>query len=120
MVPWVRDDTFLEGSYWKGQVNRYQSFLKHWLAEQLGKQVLLLELGVGEMTPAVIKLPFWEMTANNDRVFYACLNRESSHAPEHLRGKSLYLEGDLTEMLRELRGILEHDERKKGGNSIES
>ena len=30
--------------------------------------------GVGEMTPSIIKLPFWEMTYKNEKVFYACLN----------------------------------------------
>ena len=32
-------------------------------------------------------------------VFYACLNKEASHEPEHLRGRSLYLQGDLAEIL---------------------
>ena len=67
------------------------------------KQFLLLELGVGEMTPSIIKLPFWELTAKNENVFYACLNRESAHRPEHLRGRSLYLQGDLAETLAALR-----------------
>ena len=30
--------------------------------------------GVGEMTPSIINLPFWEMTYKNEKVFYACLN----------------------------------------------
>ena len=64
---------------------------------------MLLELGVGEMTPSVIKLPFWEMAEKNRNVFYACLNKKPSHAPEHLRGKSLYLEGDLKETLGSLK-----------------
>ena len=67
------------------------------------KQFLLLELGVGEMTPSIIKLPFWELTARNENVFYACLNREASHSPEHLRERSLYLQGDLAETLRDLK-----------------
>ncbi len=103
LVPWVRDDTFLEGSGWKAQVDRYHAFLQHWLLEQNGKNILLLELGVGEMTPSIIKLPFWELTARNENVFYACLNKEASHAPEHLRGRSLYLQGDLAEILSVLR-----------------
>ena len=69
------------------------------------KQFLLLELGVGEMTPSIIKLPFWELTAKNENVFYACLNKEASHAPEHLRGRSLYLQGDLAETLAALRQV---------------
>lgn len=58
LVPWVRDDTFLEGRAWKAQLDRYHAFLRRWLLEQTGKNVLLLELGVGEMTPSIIKLPF--------------------------------------------------------------
>ena len=103
LAPWVRDDTFLEGSAWKAQADRYHAFLRHWLLEQTGKNILLLELGVGEMTPSIIKLPFWELTARNENVFYACLNKEASHAPEHLRGHSLYLQGDLAEILSVLR-----------------
>lgn len=38
---------------------------------------------IREMTPGVIRLPFWEMTARNSQVFYVCLNREASSAPEH-------------------------------------
>ena len=52
---------------------------------------------------SIIKLPFWELTAKNENVFYACLNREASHSPEHLRGRSLYLQGDLAETLAALR-----------------
>lgn len=109
MVPWVRDDAFLENGFWRRQVERYHSFLRRWLLEQPGKNVLLLELGVGEMTPSSIKLPFWRLTAENDQVFYACLNRKDAHAPEHLKGRSLYLSGDLAENLSELRRELTNE-----------
>ena len=103
LVPWVRDDTFLEGTFWQDSLDRYHAFLRRWLLEQTKKNILLLELGVGEMTPSIIKLPFWELTAKNENVFYACLNREAAHRPEHLRGRSLYLQGDLAETLAALR-----------------
>ena len=102
LVPWVRDDTFLEGTFWQDSLHRYHRFLRRWIMDQSDKKVLLLELGVGEMTPSIIKLPFWELTAKNENVFYACLNREASHSPEHLRGHSLYLQGDLAEILAAL------------------
>ena len=51
MVPWVRDDTFLEGRDWRSGTERYEKFLTRYLLEQPEKKVLLLELGVGEMTP---------------------------------------------------------------------
>ena len=96
-------DTFLEGTFWQDSLHRYHRFLRHWIMDQSDKKILLLELGVGEMTPSIIKLPFWELTAKNENVFYACLNREASHSPEHLRGRSLYLQGDLAETLAALR-----------------
>lgn len=105
LVPWVRDDTFLEGSAWQQNLTRYHDFLRHWLLEQPGKRLLLLELGVGEMTPGIIKLPFWELTAKNEGVFYACLNQAASGAPEHLRERSLSIQGDLAETLAALRQI---------------
>ena len=105
LVPWVRDDTFLEGTFWQDSLHRYHRFLRHWIMDQSDKKVLLLELGVGEMTPSIIKLPFWELTAKNENVFYACLNRESAHRPEHLRERNLYLQGDLAETLAALRQV---------------
>ena len=99
MVPWVQDNTFLQGEAWQTAYQRYEDFVRKYQ----GKKLLLLELGVGEMTPSIIKLPFWELTAKNENVFYACLNREASHSPEHLRGRSLYLQGDLVETLAALR-----------------
>ena len=43
----------------------------------------------------------WE--APTGQPYCTCLNREASHRPEHLRGRSLYLQGDLAETLAALR-----------------
>ena len=118
LVPWVRDDTFLEGTFWQDSLHRYHRFLRRWIMDQSDKKVLLLELGVGEMTPSIIKLPFWELTAKNENVFYACLNREVSHRPEHLRGRSLYLQGDLAETLAALRQIHRSNHKIERGERI--
>ena len=37
LVPWVRDDTFLEGTFWQDSLDRYHAFLRHWLLEQTEK-----------------------------------------------------------------------------------
>ena len=103
MVPWVRDDTFLEGKDWREGVRRYENFLKKYLMNGTDKNVVLLELGVGEMTPSIIKLPFWEMTYKNEKVFYACLNQKKSSTPEHIKDKGIYIAGDLAETLRYLK-----------------
>ena len=62
-----------------------------------------LELGVGDMTPSVIKLPFWDMTAKFPNAFLVTVNLAKSSAPEHLRGKSLTLCDDLAHFMHELR-----------------
>ena len=58
-----------EGTFWQDSLDRYHRFLRHWIMDQSDKKVLLLELGVGEMTPSIIKLPFWELTAKNEDVY---------------------------------------------------
>lgn len=45
LVPWVRDDTFLQGTAWRESLERYERFVR----ERGNVRVLLLELGVGEM-----------------------------------------------------------------------
>lgn len=117
LVPWVRDDTFLEGTEWKAGVRKYEGFLQKYMINEPDKKVLLLELGVGEMTPSIIKLPFWDMTAKNKNVFYACLNQKQSTAPEHLKGKSLYIANGLKESLHTLRMYMNGMPKNKEGRN---
>ncbi len=100
LIPWVRDDTFLEGKDYMESQKRYYNFANEWISQK-DKNVLLLELGVGEMTPTIIKLPFWDTTVRNDNVTYICINTEDSSAPEHLGEKGYYIRGDLAEILHE-------------------
>ena len=73
------------------------------------KNVVLLELGVGEMTPSIIKLPFWEMTYKNEKVFYACLNQKKSSTPEHIKDKGIYIAGDLAK--KEIKWCMQKEEQ---------
>lgn len=47
LAPWVRNDTFLQGAARREGLRRYECFVR----ERGDGRVLLLELGVGEMTP---------------------------------------------------------------------
>lgn len=102
----MRDDTFLEGIQWREGVSRYQRFLREYLIEKAGSKVIFLELGVGEMTPSIIKLPFWEMTAKNAGAFYACMNQKDSLGPAHLNGKSMYIVTELKEALQYVKQVM--------------
>ncbi len=109
LVPWVRDDTFLEGQYWQAALERYQAFLRQWLLTSSLKKVVLLELGVGEMTPSIIKLPFWRLTEKNEGVFYVMLNQSATAAPLHLGTRALAVQGDLAESLAQLREWMKNE-----------
>lgn len=103
MMPWVRDCEFLEGDFWRDGVSRYQNFLKEHLEESKDKTVIFLELGVGDMTPSIIKLPFWKMTTNFPNTFYISINKEKSSEPEHLRGRTMVISEDIGKVLHEVR-----------------
>ena len=101
MRPWVRDETFLEGTRWNEGRIRYEEFLRRHLIG--GEKVLFLELGVGDMTPTVIKLPFWQMTSDNCNARYCSVNIVKANAPEQLGDRGLAVAGNLAEVLRRLR-----------------
>ena len=53
-----------------------------------------LELGVGYNTLGIIKYPFWQMTNDNPKAVYACLNYNEAFCPKQIEKKSICLEGD--------------------------
>lgn len=99
MVPWVQDNTFLQGEAWKDAYQRYEDFVQKYQ----DKKLLLLELGVGDMTPGVIRLPFWDMVAKFPDAFLVTVNLTKTSAPEHLRGKCMTVCGDLSCFLQTLK-----------------
>ena len=95
LVPWVRDDTFLEGTAWCESLERYERFVR----ERSDCRVLLLELGVGEMTPGIITLPFWSMTAKLPNAHLLSVNISGDSAPLQLGNKAETIQADLGALL---------------------
>lgn len=109
------DDTFVEDTGWHIAAGKYADYLaEHGIRargfftgegnEKLNKsysgKILLLELGVGMNTPGIIKYPFWQMTAVNWNLTYACLNYGEAVAPAEISGQSICIDGDITEILQ--------------------
>ena len=92
------DDRFVEDEGWHRAAERYQNFLR----TRTGK-LLFLELGVGYNTPAIIKYPFWNMTARDPDAVYACLNYGEAACPEQIRERSICLDGDIGAILADLK-----------------
>lgn len=102
------DDTFVEDEGWHKAAWQYKDFLR----ARKGKHILFLELGVGYNTPAIIKYPFWQMTAGNPRVVYACVNYGEAYAPNEILDKSICIHGDIGEVLNRIQSF------KSSGNPL--
>ncbi len=89
------DATFVEDAGWHAACRRYEKFIEKYRE----KKILFLELGVGGNTPGIIKYPFWRLTAENKRAFYACVNLENAYAPAEIAGRSLCLRADIGEVI---------------------
>lgn len=62
-------------------------------------RVLLLELGVGEMTPGIITLPFWSMTAKLPDAHLLSVNISGDSAPLQLGNKAEAIQAGLGALL---------------------
>ncbi len=94
------DNKFVEDEGWHLAAERYENFLQ----TRKNGQILFLELGVGYNTPVIIKYPFWQMTAENPRATYACINYGEAACPGEIAERSICIDGDIGEVINELLG----------------
>lgn len=92
------DNTFVEDEGWHQAAKRYEDFLKR----TRNLNILFLELGVGYNTPAIIKYPFWHMTAQNPNAVYVCVNDGQALCPKEIRRQSICISQDITTVLERL------------------
>ena len=92
------DDTFVEDEGWHQAAERYERFIQ----EHKKQKMVFLELGVGYNTPGIIKYPFWQMTNKFQHAFYVCLNQGEAYAPAEITRKSVCMNEDIGEILKEL------------------
>ena len=94
------DDKFVEDAGWHQAAYRYKKFL----SRHIDDEIVLLELGVGGNTPGIIKYPFWQMTADNPRATYICINKGEAVAPKQISEQSICINGDIGEILLQMIG----------------
>lgn len=92
------DDTFVEDVGWHAAAGRYEAFLR----SHQGQHLLFLELGVGGNTPVIIKYPFWNMTHQNPRATYACINLAEAYCPKEIQKQAICIDGDIGNVLHAL------------------
>ena len=92
------DDSFVEDEGWHRASAAYSDFIRR--HEKL--HVLYLELGVGANTPVIIKYPFWQLCADNDKSVYACINYGEAFCPVEIQDRSICIDGDIGEVLQQM------------------
>ena len=92
------DNSFVEDDGWHKASKNYSDFLK----KHNNLHILFLELGVGMNTPAIIKIPFWQMTYNNPKAVYACVNYGEAFTHEAIKNRSICIDSDITKVINHL------------------
>lgn len=92
------DDKFVENEGWHKAALRYDDFIHR----HKRLHILLLELGVGYNTPAIIKYPFWQLTAGNPKSVYTCINNGEAFCPTEIETQSICINSDIGSILEQL------------------
>ena len=95
------DSTFVQDEGWYKASERYELFIRR----HRNVNTLLLELGVGYNTPGIIKYPFWQMTARNDNITYACINMNETYLPDEIKSKSICIEDDIRKVINDVEAL---------------
>lgn len=92
------DNTFVEDAGWHQASNRYQDFVHRYR----DKQLLLLELGVGNNTPSIIKYPFWRLAVQQPNITYATIGLKNAVCPPQIDEQSICIQADIRTVLQTL------------------
>ena len=92
------DNSFVQDDGWYAAAGRYEDFIRR----HKDMHLLFLELGVGYNTPVIIKYPFWQMTAQNGRAVYACINSGEAVCPQEIRQRAICMDADIGAVLLQL------------------
>lgn len=52
--------------------------------------------------PVIVKYPFWQMTNDNPKAVYACLNYNEAVCPKQIEDRSIVIDGDSGTVINQL------------------
>ena len=93
-----KDAYFVQDDNWYKQDQKYGEFLEG----IKNKKVVLLELGVGFNTPGIIRIPFEQMTYQNQNWNLIRINRDNCATFLDLEYRYVALEGDIKEYISKI------------------
>ena len=93
-----RDDSFVQDEGWYTAAERYEEFIRR----HRNLHILFLELGVGFNTPGIIKYPFMQMTTENPKAIYACINMNEVYVPDEIADRAICIDGDIGKVIENI------------------
>lgn len=93
-----RDDSFVQDEGWYTAAERYEEFIRR----HRNLHILFLELGVGFNTPGIIKYPFMQMTTENPKAIYACINMNEAYVPDEITDRAICIDGDIGKVIENI------------------
>lgn len=93
-----KDDFFVQDDNWEKQYNAYVNFIKR----NIGKKIVLLELGVGFNTPGIIRFPFEEFAYNYDNITLIRINNNYCDIDYKLRNKAISIKDDCSDAIKKI------------------
>lgn len=99
LVPNLRkDNSFVQDPHFK-TFNAFNDFIR----KAKGKNLLLLELGVGYNTPVIIKYPFENIVLQYPKnTTLIRINLDDDNVPLEIKDKSIYINNDIKEVLEDV------------------
>ena len=94
-----KDANFVQDENWYRQSEKYEDFL----SRSKGKNVVLLEMGVGFNTPGIIRFPFEQMTANNVKTTLIRINKDYPNPMLEIENKTISFDEDTNKIIEDLK-----------------
>ena len=94
-----KDSNFVQDENWYIQSEKYEDFL----SRSKGKNVVLLEIGVGFNTPGIIRFPFEQMTANNVKTTLIRINKDYPNPMLEIENKTISFDEDTNKIIEDLK-----------------
>lgn len=92
------DNSFVQDEGWYTAAERYEEFIRR----HRNLHILFLELGVGFNTPGIIKYPFMQMTVENPKAIYACINMNEAYVPDEIADRAICIDGDIGKVIENI------------------
>ena len=94
-----KDANFVQDENWYRQSKKYEDFL----SRSKGKNVVLLEIGVGFNTPGIIRFSFEQMTANIEKKTLIRINKDYPNPMLEIENKTISFDEDTNKIIEDLK-----------------